>query len=42
MVTSMPMRLATLLHTCSFIVNSSLTVGTTALGIWLGITAKSA
>ena len=29
------MRLATLLHTCSFIVNSSLTVGTTALGIWL-------
>ena len=29
------MRLATLLHTCSFIVNSSLTAGTTALGIWL-------
>lgn len=29
------MRLATLLYTCSFIVNSSLTVGTTALGIWL-------
>ncbi|WP_295863149.1 ABC transporter ATP-binding protein [uncultured Neisseria sp.] len=29
------MRLATLLDTCSFIVNSSLTVGTTALGIWL-------
>ena len=29
------MRLATLLHTCSFFVNSSLTVGTTALGIWL-------
>ena len=29
------MRLATLLHTCSFIVNGSLTVGTTALGIWL-------
>lgn len=29
------MRLATLLHTCSFIVNSLLTVGTTALGIWL-------
>ena len=29
------MRLATLLHTCSFIVNSSLTVGTTSLGIWL-------
>ena len=29
------MRLATLLHTCSFIVNSSLTVSTTALGIWL-------
>ena len=29
------MRLATLLYTCSFIVNSSLTAGTTALGIWL-------
>ncbi|MFP5075085.1 ABC transporter ATP-binding protein [Neisseria sp. WLZKY-1] len=29
------MRLATLLHTSSFIVNSSLTLSTTALGIWL-------
>ncbi|MCQ9326427.1 ABC transporter ATP-binding protein [Neisseria dentiae] len=29
------MRLATLLHTCSFFVNTSLTVSTTALGIWL-------
>ena len=29
------MRLATLLHTCSFIVNTSLTLSTAALGIWL-------
>ena len=29
------MRLATLLHTSSFIVNSSLTLSTAALGIWL-------
>ena len=29
------MRLATLLHTCSFIINSSLTLSTAALGIWL-------
>lgn len=29
------MRLATLLHTCSFIVNTALTVSTAALGIWL-------
>ena len=29
------MRLATLLQTCSFIVNTSLTVSTAALGIWL-------
>ena len=36
------MRLATLLHTCSFIVNSSLTVGTTPWVFGFGITAKSA
>ena len=36
------MRLATLLHTCSFIVNSSLTVGTTPWAFGFGITAKSA
>ncbi|HEZ0635124.1 TPA: ABC transporter ATP-binding protein [Neisseria meningitidis] len=29
------MRLATLLHSCSFIVNTSLTLSTAALGIWL-------
>ena len=29
------MRLATMLHTCSFLVNTSLTLGTAALGIWL-------
>ncbi|MDO4907078.1 ABC transporter ATP-binding protein [Neisseria sp.] len=29
------MRLATLLQTCSFLVNTSLTVSTAALGIWL-------
>ena len=29
------MRLATLLHSCSFIVNTLLTLSTTALGIWL-------
>lgn len=29
------MRLATLLSTCNFIVNTSLTLSTTALGIWL-------
>ena len=29
------MRLATMLHTCSFLVNTSLTLSTTALGIWL-------
>ncbi|EGF11485.1 ABC superfamily ATP binding cassette transporter, ABC/membrane protein [Neisseria bacilliformis ATCC BAA-1200] len=29
------MRLATLLYTCSFIVNTSLTLSTAALGIWL-------
>ena len=29
------MRLATLLHTCSFLVNTSLTLSTAALGIWL-------
>ena len=29
------MRLATLLHTCSFIVNTSLSLSTAALGIWL-------
>ncbi|HEZ4270657.1 TPA: ABC transporter ATP-binding protein [Neisseria meningitidis] len=29
------MRLATLLHSCSFIVNASLTLSTAALGIWL-------
>ena len=29
------MRLATLLHTCSFIINSSLTLSTATLGIWL-------
>ncbi|MDO4878895.1 MAG: ABC transporter ATP-binding protein [Neisseria sp.] len=29
------MRLATLLHTCSFMVNTSLTLSTAALGIWL-------
>ena len=29
------MRLATMLHTCSFLVNTSLTLSTAALGIWL-------
>lgn len=29
------MRLATLLHSCSFIVNTALTLSTAALGIWL-------
>lgn len=29
------MRLATILHTCSFLVNTALTLSTTALGIWL-------
>ncbi|MFC5921378.1 ABC transporter ATP-binding protein [Neisseria weixii] len=29
------MRLATLLHTCSFFVNTALTLSTAALGIWL-------
>ncbi|HEZ4532203.1 TPA: ABC transporter ATP-binding protein [Neisseria meningitidis] len=29
------MRLATLLHSCSFIVNTSLTLSTASLGIWL-------